>query len=74
MTTRTLMLAKGGRKYIFRYAGGGEARVIDEIIRLAEEGGEPLDWVDAAMLSFQVAQYAAEDCDNVLRPTEESQV
>ena len=62
MTTRTLTLAKGGRKYLFRYSSGCEGQIVDEIVRLAEDADTPLDWMDAAMLSFQVTQYAAEEC------------
>jgi len=66
MTTRTISLVKGGHKYIFRYSSGCEDEVVDEIMRLAEDPRSDLDWLDAATLSFQITQYAAEDCANTL--------
>jgi len=68
MTTRTLSLAKGGHKFIFRYASGAEDEIVDSIMRLAEDRGCDLDWLDAAALSFQVAQYAAADPGEALLP------
>lgn len=67
MNTRTLGLIKGGHKYVFRYAPGFEDEVVDAITELAEDPGTPLDWVDAATLSFQVATYVASDCQQALR-------
>ena len=60
MATRTLTLAKSGRKFVFRYSGGCEEQVLDQIAHLAADAETPLDWLDAAMLSFQVTQGAAE--------------
>ncbi len=59
MSTRTLTLVKAGHKYVFRYGPGREREIIDHIMRLAEDGGSNLDWMDAAMLSFQVTHDAA---------------
>ncbi len=61
MSTRTLTLVKAGHKYVFRYGPGREREIIDHIMRLAEDGGSNLDWMDAAMLSFQVTHDAAKD-------------
>ena len=59
METRTLILDKGGHRYVFRYRDGAESRIVDEIMCLAERDDCNLDWLDAAMLSFQVAHCAA---------------
>ena len=59
MDTRTLRLAKGAHHYVFRYASGSENRIVDEIMRLAEDRDCNLDWLDAATLSFQVAEGVA---------------
>jgi hypothetical protein len=59
MTTRTLSLAKGGHRYVFRYSPGCEEAVMDQIARLAEDPECNFDWLDAAALSFQVARLAA---------------
>ena len=62
MEPRTLTLAKGAHKYIFRYPPGAENEIVDEIMRLAESRDCNLDWLDAAALGFQIAQFAAADC------------
>ena len=71
MNTRTLSLLKGGHKYVFRYASGSEDEVVDAVMALADDPGSPLDWLDAATLSFQVTQCAAADCFESLSPTDE---
>lgn len=59
MTTQTLILDKGGRKYVFRYTPGSEGQVMDQLWRLAEDGRTDLDWLDAATGVFQVLCQAA---------------
>lgn len=54
MATKVLILDKGGRKYVFRYSPGDERVVMDHLWRLAEDPWCELDWLDAAMLSFQI--------------------
>jgi hypothetical protein len=54
MTPSVLILDKGGRKYVFRYTPGCERVVMDHLWRLAEDARSGLDWLDAAMLSFQI--------------------
>jgi len=73
MTTRTLTLAKEGRKYLFRYAAGCEDQVVDEVMRLAQDSDCALDWMDAAMLSFQVTQCAADECCQTFESTQKHQ-
>lgn len=71
MSIRTLSLLKGGHKYVFRYSAGCEDEVVDAVMALAEDPQSPLDWLDAATLSFQVTQCAAADCFGSLSPTDE---
>jgi len=71
MTTRTLSLVKGGHKYIFRYCPGCEDEMLDAIMELAESQQSPVDWLDAATLSFQVTQNTAADCVEALSPGDE---
>ena len=71
MTTRTLSLVKNGHKYVFRYCSGREDDIVDAIMDLAEDEDSPVDWLDAATLSFQVTRYAAADCFEALSPTDE---
>lgn len=66
-TKRTLGLVKDGHKYIFRYACGNEDRLVDQIMDMVEDENNNLDWLDAANLSYQVTQYAAEQCAQGLR-------
>ena len=70
MDMRSISLAKEGTTYVFRYAPGSEGRVVDEIIRLAEDPASELDWLDAARLGFQITQHAMADCyRETLTPT-----
>ncbi len=59
MRMRNITFAKDGHTFVFRYAPGHEDEVVDEIMRLAEDEDCSLDWLDAATLSFQIAQSAA---------------
>lgn len=68
MEPHTLSLTKGDRRYVFRYSGGCEDQIIDEIIRLAEDGETNFDWLDAAALSFQVTRYVAVECQYAIDP------
>ena len=67
MNTRTLSLVKGGHRYVFRYSPGCEDEIVDAIIALAENDEAPVDWLDAATLSFQVTQYTAADCADAMK-------
>ena len=71
MTTRTLCLVKGGHKYVFRYSPGCEDDMLDAITEMAESDSSPVDWLDAATLSFQVTQNTAADCLQAMSPTDE---
>ena len=59
MTTRTMRFAKNGQNYIFRYRNDMQDEMIDYIMGLAESDEYNVDWLDAATLSFQIAQLAA---------------
>ena len=59
MTTRTMRFAKNGQNYIFRYRNDMQDEMIDHIMGLAESDEYNVDWLDAATLSFQIAQHAA---------------
>ena len=71
MTTRTLSLVKGGHKYVFRYGAGCQDDMLDAIMELAESDRSPVDWLDAATLSFQVTQNTAVDCIQAMSPSDE---
>jgi len=67
MSSIVLGLVKEGHQYLFRYQAGAEDRVVDEIVRLVEDDRINLDWLDAANLSYQITQYAAEEYSRQLR-------
>lgn len=68
MNAKMLTLVKGGHKFVFRYPPGSENDIVDSIVELAEDPDSDLDWLDAATLSFQVAQGAAVDCQATMLP------
>ena len=75
MAKQSVSLTKNGQEYMFRYDSGCEGLVIDEIIRIAQDAGTSLDWVDAATLGFQVTQFVAMDCcATIMKPPEISPV
>lgn len=66
---RTLLLRKGQHTYLFRYAPGGEADILQAVADLASAGDNDFDWVDAATLSFQVTYDQATSCLHEINPT-----
>jgi hypothetical protein len=58
MVTKTLILAKGGFHFIFRYSHGCEEQVLDHLMRMAKDEDLDFDWLDAATVSLQVAEDA----------------
>jgi len=58
-----LCFNKDDQTFLFRYAAGSEDAVIDAVMDCAEAKDCPLDWLDAATISFQIAQYAAGGAD-----------
>jgi len=73
MVLNTLALGKGEHRYVFRYESGREEEVIDAIIRLAEDPHTDVDWTDAAILGFQVAQHSAQHCRSSMIPADMTQ-
>ncbi len=69
MTKRTLSFEKSGETFVFRYPTGREDEVIDTVMELAESDDCVLDWLDAATISFQVAQVAAMDGTDSVQTT-----
>ncbi|MBN1943020.1 MAG: hypothetical protein JW849_06975 [Phycisphaerae bacterium] len=60
MDAQTLTLEKDGHLYLFRYTSGSEDALIEELMHLADDRSVNFDWLDAATMSFQVAQVAGE--------------
>ncbi len=59
MTTNTINFAKDGHHYIFRYRRDMQHETIDHIMGLAQSDEYNIDWLDAATMSFRIAQNAA---------------
>lgn len=53
---RQLVLVKHGQRYIFRYAPGDEAGMLENLIELARDPKSDLTWFDAAVLSHQMGK------------------
>ncbi len=66
MIVKTLCFTKDDNTYLFRYRLGLEDAMVDEIMQMAESRDYSLDWLDAATLSFQIAQATAQHCTQAL--------
>ncbi len=66
MIVKTLCFTKDDNTYLFRYRLGLEDAMVDEIMQMAESREHSLDWLDAATLSFQIAQATALHCTQEL--------
>ncbi|MEE9294946.1 MAG: hypothetical protein V3W34_08315 [Phycisphaerae bacterium] len=66
-TIRQLTLVKGSERFVFRYAAGDEATVIDAFASLASDRGTKFDWFDAAVLSYQMGRRLETELDEVAR-------
>ena len=53
---RQLSLVKGAERFVFRYAEGAEAQVIERFAALAGDRGSGFTWFDAAVLSYQMGR------------------
>ena len=60
---RMLTLDKDGQRFTFNYAPGGEHEIAESIRRFAADDHCPLDWLDAARLTLQIAQSMAATAD-----------
>ncbi len=62
---RVLTMVKGRHRYVFQYAEGSEAELLGALVSLANEPESGFDWFDAAVLSYQMGQQLARECDPV---------
>jgi hypothetical protein len=60
MIVRTLGLEKDGHWFCFRYEAGTEDQLVEHVMMMADDRDSPFDWTDAACISFQATQIAAE--------------
>ncbi len=73
-TKRQLVLNKGGEKFIFRYNGGCEDKLLDTLIEQARSKRTNFDWFDAAVLSFKLTQSLIGQADELLRENVDAQI
>lgn len=57
---RVVCLAKCNEHFIFRFVPGREAAVLDSLVRLAADPRTAFDWLDAALLSYELGRTAAD--------------
>lgn len=55
---RSLRLDKGAHQYVFSYHAGQESELLAAFVELAEDDGCDFNWLDAAVLSFQIDLYS----------------
>ncbi len=55
MKAQQITLIKGGHTYLFSYAKGREEDVLKSLGEMAAGPGD-FDWIDAAMLSYQMGR------------------
>lgn len=60
---RCLSMVKGRHRYVFRYPEGCEAELLGSFVALANNPESEFDWFDAAVLSYQMGQQLARECD-----------
>lgn len=53
---RCLSFAKGQQRYVFRYRVGQEPDVLAALLQLAQSPETDFDWLDAAVLSYQLGK------------------
>ncbi|MGE3181581.1 MAG: hypothetical protein AB7N71_08120 [Phycisphaerae bacterium] len=62
---RSLSLVKGSHRFVFEYYTGREPELLTNLVRLAQDPMCPLDWFDAAVLSYQLGKVLEPNCDLV---------
>jgi len=62
---RVLSLVKGRERFLFYYQDGQEAQVLASVVALAGDPDSPLDWFDAAVLSFQMGKGAKRNSEEM---------
>lgn len=62
---RSLSLVKGSHRFVFDYCVGREPELLSSLVKLAQDPDSPLDWFDAAVLSFQLGKQPEPNCDLV---------
>lgn len=72
MNMQTLSMTAGGQHYLFRYESGQEDRVVDEVMRLADDPETPFGWPEAAQMCFRAVHSATVDGCPVILPMQKN--
>ena len=62
---RCLSMVKGPHRFVFRYAEGRESDLLASFVALASDPGSEFDWLDAAVLSYQMGQRFSRELESV---------
>ncbi len=63
---RRLSMVKGEHRYVFQYVEGREAELLGSFVAAANDPECEFDWFDAAVLSYQMGQQLARECEAVI--------
>ena len=62
---RCLSMVKGQHRYVFRYVDGCESELLGSFVALANDPDSEFDWLDAAVLSYQLGQQLSRELEPV---------
>ena len=62
---RCLSMVKGRHRFVFRYAEGAESALLASFVALANDPDSDFDWLDAAVLSYQMGHQVSQEFDPV---------
>lgn len=63
--TRRIRFSKNGEHYVLTYPDGASDAVIDQLSAWASDPEHPLDWFDAAFVSFAMGRRESLEMDAV---------
>ncbi|MCK5113445.1 MAG: hypothetical protein KAR11_01630 [Phycisphaerae bacterium] len=70
METKTVELEKNGHFFVIQYALGLEDEVVEHLMMMADDRESAFDWMDAAAMSFDITEAAANNCIDTMQSDE----
>ncbi len=61
-----LSLVKGRHRFVFVFRKGRERDLLEAFVDLANDPDSPFDWLDAAVLSYQIGKRVRIELDPVI--------
>ncbi|MEP0845841.1 MAG: hypothetical protein HRF50_03350 [Phycisphaerae bacterium] len=58
---RIVSLVKHNERFIFRFAPGQEPAVLESLVQIAADPRTAFDWLDAALVSYELGRTAADE-------------